>query len=115
MEGTLTIRHDRLGDVIRVEGEVDAAVAATFAQALVRDVGTLTAGEATITLELEDLVLEDGAAVAEAVNALRELGRHTRVVVRHAPQLLAHTLYKTGMLRSQRFELAEPRQEEPYG
>ncbi len=109
----LSIHHDLLACEVRVGGSIDRSVAAAFAQALTRDVKTLCAGDATIHLNFGDLELDDGSAVAEAVNVLRALLAQAHVVVRNAPQMLAHTLYKTGMLRGERLALETPRQEEP--
>ena len=109
----LLIHQAPLASEIRVGGWIDASVATAFALALTRDVKTLSAGDETINLDFEDLELDDGSAVAEAVNALRELVGGAHVVVHNAPQMLAHTLYKTGMLRSARLELETPRNEEP--
>ena len=110
----LLIRQDARQSDIRVRGCIDASVASAFAEALARDVKTLNAGGDTILLDFEDLELDDGVSIAQMVNALRELGRDARVVVRRAPQLLAHTLYKAGMLRDERLTLEDPRQEEGF-
>jgi len=67
-------------------------------------------------LELDDLEVDDGPALAELVTHLRALVReHGAVELRDCPQLLAHTLYKTGELRHGRIRLASVREEEPYG
>lgn len=109
----LLIRQASLAAEIRVGGWIDKSIATAFAIALTRDVKALTTGDATINLDFEDLELDDGSAVAEAVNALRALLEQAPVVVHNAPQMLAHTLYKTGMLRGQRLALETPREEEP--
>lgn len=95
-------------EVLVVEGEVQAAEAAGLRQALVeRGAGTW---------ELLDLELEDGVSVAEVVNAVAALrARGQRVELRHAPQMLAHTLYKVGRLEDPGLVLVEPRQDEGYG
>jgi len=67
-------------------------------------------------MELADLDVDDGPALAELVTHLRELVKqHGAVELRDCPQLLAHTLYKTGELRHGRIRLASVREEEPYG
>lgn len=109
----LSIRQNTLRTEIEVGGSIDASIAAAFALALARDVKTLSVGDTTIHLDFRDLELDDGSAVAEAVNALRELLLGARVVIKNAPQMLAHTLYKTGMLRGTELALASPRDEEP--
>jgi hypothetical protein len=106
----LVIRSPHHGARIRVGGCIDSTCAAPFAEALCRDVLTLAGdapfngsapdGTERVELELDDLELCDGAAVAEAVNALRTLSIQVPLVVWHAPQMLAHTLYKAGLLDS---------------
>ena len=109
----LSIHQAQLAAEIRVGGWIDASVATAFALALTRDLQTLSAGDETISLDFDELELDDGSAVAETINVLRALLMHSRVVVRNAPQMLAHTLYKTGMLRDARLALHTPRVEEP--
>lgn len=58
----------------------------------------------------------DGVEVARWVDRIREhLRTQGRVRVRRCPQMLAHTLYKVGLLRDGRIELIDTREEEPYG
>lgn len=69
-------------------------------------------------LDLAELEFEpsDGVALAGWVDRVRERVRaRGRVVIRHCPQMLAHTLYKAGLLRDGRIVLVEVRDEEPYG
>jgi hypothetical protein len=67
-------------------------------------------------LDLGELEIDDGPALAELVTHLRALAQEHGAVELHAcPQLLAHTLYKVGALRSGRIRLASVREEEPYG
>lgn len=64
-------------------------------------------------LDLTDLDLDLGVAVARWVTALRLLrDRHGSVVITGAPQMLAHTLYKVGDL-DRGFVLIRPRVDEP--
>jgi len=57
-----------------------------------------------------------GVELARWVDRLRALVReHDRLSVHRCPQMLAHTLYKTGLLRDGRIELIDVREEEPYG
>jgi anti-anti-sigma regulatory factor len=109
----LLIRQGSLRAEIHVGGSIDASTANAFAIALARDVKTLARGDASIHLDFDDLELDDGSAIAEAVNALRELSLSAPVVLRNAPHMLAHTLYKIGMLRGTRLALETPRHEEP--
>ena len=66
------------------------------------------------SLDLEELELLDGSAVALMVDLVRLLlSGSKRVEVLKSPQSLAHTLYRVGMLEGDaRLELIEPRQEE---
>lgn len=66
-------------------------------------------------VDLCELELDTGLELARWVDELRALvRRHGRVRVRACPQMLAHTLYKAGLLRDGRIELVETREEEPY-
>ncbi len=71
------------------------------------------AGEGAELL-LDEADLADGAAVARMVDAVRLLlARFGRVRLVRSPQVLAHTIYRAGMLRpGSRLELIEPREEE---
>lgn len=70
-----------------------------------------------VTLDLSGLDLEDSIAVATAIDSLRELvARRVRVVLRGAPQMLCHNLYRVGLLGgSNAIELIEMRTDEPAG
>lgn len=113
MHTQLLIRRRTDAVRISVGGSIDAASAEAFAQVLEHDVRALAYGDRTIHLDLDDLELDDGSAVAQAVNALRRLLQHGAVVIHHAPQMLAHTLYKAGLLDDQRLRLETPRVDEP--
>lgn len=69
------------------------------------------------SLELGGLEILDSEGAAAAVEAIRLLLQRTSALtVLHAPHLLAHTLYRIGMLEAgKKLELVEPREEEPYG
>ena len=110
LEPEWTITHH--ADGIAVGGHIDAGSALAFARSLPLDVAALAEEGETIQLDLHELELEDGTAVAEAVNALRALVKLAPVVLWHAPQMLAHTLYKTNMLSGGRLALELPREEE---
>jgi hypothetical protein len=67
-------------------------------------------------LDMRDLEVDDGPALARLVSRLRALVEEHGALELHAcPQLLAHTLYKAGLLRSGRIRLISVRDEEPYG
>jgi len=99
-------------DGIAVGGHIDGDSALAFARSLPLDVAALAEEGEAIQLDFHELELEDGTAVAEAVNALRALIKLAPVVLWHAPQMLAHTLYKTNMLSGNRLQLQLPREEE---
>ncbi|MEZ4449355.1 MAG: hypothetical protein R3B09_07745 [Nannocystaceae bacterium] len=77
---------------------------------------TIDAAARRVEVALDDV---DGDAPAELlalVDALRAHGAGgSRVIVRACPQMLAHTLYKAGLLDAGWLELASVRDEEPYG
>ena len=70
-----------------------------------------------VILDLHGLDIEDGVALATCINSLRELrARTSGLVLRGAPQMLGHNLYRTGMLEGPRaVELIEMRLDEPSG
>lgn len=93
---------------IMTEGELNSENAIEFESFL----RTVEAHSKTITLDLLALDIEDGVALATTVNALRELrARAARVIIRGAPQLLGHNLYRLGLLES--LELVDMREDEP--
>lgn len=109
MTATWEIRAE--GALHHVEGELAAPDAARFAACL-----AALDGEGPAVLEMQELELLDGVSVAEAVNGLRALARRRGAVrLRHAPQMLAHTLYKRGLLIEEPLVLESPRHDEGYG
>jgi hypothetical protein len=109
MDTDLLIRRDPRSCRISIGGVIDASIAAAFGQAVGRDVPVMAAGSNPIELDFDDLELDDGSAVDEAINALRELLRKGPLVVRSAPQRLAATLSKTDLLQGGRLRLEAPR------
>ncbi|MBI3127439.1 MAG: hypothetical protein HYZ11_07530 [Candidatus Tectomicrobia bacterium] len=93
-----------------LSGDVDAASAEMILRALEEKAGE---GEAAEFL-LEEAEITDGPAAARMVDAARLLlARFRRVRLVRAPQALAHSLYRVGMLRpGSRIEMVEPREEE---
>jgi len=92
-----------------IEGDLDhqqaTALAAAFAMR--------TDQGAELRVEMDTLELEDGVSVAEMINGLRALlSRWEQLTLVEAPQMLAHTLYKVGMLRSGRIVLIDPREDQ---
>ncbi len=107
------IRTDPDSTKISAAGGICGGSAADFSRALVREALRLGEPEGEVCLEFEDLDLLDGAAVAETVNAIREILSNGRPMQIHrSPQMLAHTLYKTGMLKDGRITLIDPVEEE---
>ena len=100
--------RDEAPGIVRVAGTIDRREAERFvAWALVAEVPG-----ASIELELEDAEIDGGAACAELVRGVRALlDRGLAVRLVHAPQALAHVIYRIGMMG--RVTLVEPREEEP--
>lgn len=97
-----------------IEGDLDARSAPdllTLLEQLAID------RQQTVTIDLNALDIEDGVAVATAISALRDLrARVAGLVLRAAPQLLGHNLYRVGALDGiKRIELIDLRNDEPYG
>ena len=66
-------------------------------------------------LDLSEWETGTGAELAAMVDELRARAAGTRLMLRDCPQMLAHTLYKAGLLRSGHIVLESVREEEPYG
>ncbi|MEW6208161.1 MAG: STAS domain-containing protein [Acidobacteriota bacterium] len=97
-------------DAAVIEGELNSENAAEF-ESFLRSIET---DSETIRLDLGGLDIEDGVALATAINALRELrARFSRVIVARAPQIVGHNLYRLGLLES--IELVDMREDEPSG
>ncbi len=98
------------GERFTLSGDLDSEGAARVLEAME---GESLCADAT-SLDLEELELVDGAAVARMVDLIRLLlSVSKRVEVLKSPQSLAHTLYRVGMLEGDaRLELVDPRQEE---
>ncbi len=68
-----------------------------------------------VRLDLADEDADDPLALANRIDELRLLvDAGCRVELANCPQMLAHTLYKTGLLRGGRIVVASMRAEEPY-
>jgi anti-anti-sigma factor len=102
------------GGAISVEGELREANAHEF-EKLLQDFATETVSE--IRLDLSGLDIDDGVALAAAINALRRVrARSSKLVLAGAPQMLCHNLYRIGLLEGRRaIELIDMRQDEPAG
>lgn len=97
---------ERVGAVVVAGGEVPPAEGERFAAAL------LAAGRGARVVELGELDLADGPTVARVVTVVRSLAEPAGIVLREAPQMLAHTLYKVGGLAAGRVVLEDPRGDE---
>ena len=100
------------GATLSVSGEIRGESARAFSADLAREALRRGEPEGVVYLDLDELDLLDGAAVAETVNALREiLNTRRRLEIHRSPQMLAHTLYKAGMLEDGRITLIDPIEE----
>jgi hypothetical protein len=86
--------------VLTVEGEVGEKEVAVFCRRLEDHLVGVS------TVDMLDLEILDGLAMAMVVGSVR---RCLPLRIRYAPQMLAHTLYKIGLLGSEGLELLEPR------
>ena len=104
------LRKSASGAHFTLSGDIDSEGAARVLEAMEGQV----LGADLTSLDLEELELLDGSAVALMVDLIRLLlSGSKRVEVLKSPQSLAHTLYRVGMLQGDaRLELIEPRQEE---
>ncbi|OBS09523.1 hypothetical protein Thpro_021851 [Acidihalobacter prosperus] len=92
-------------------GELDAAGVPSLRARL----QVLAGSAAVCRLELATLDLLDAGAVIGMLEAVRSLvSGGADVTLVHAPQTLAHTLYRVGALGQPGLFLVEPREEEPY-
>src|SRR5256885_15402775 len=101
------------GHAIIIEGDLTASNADEFARYLLT-LNPDARGE--IALDLRGLDIDDGAAIAVAVNAIRQLcARTSKLILIGAPQMLCHNLYRIGLLAGGHLELVDMRQDEPAG
>jgi anti-anti-sigma regulatory factor len=101
------------GSAILIEGDLTASNADEFAGCLLA-LNLDERGE--ITLDLCGLDIDDGAAIAVAVNAIRQLcARASKLILIAAPQMLCHNLYRIGLLGGHHIELINMREDEPAG
>ena len=72
--------------------------------------------EVDLILHMDDVEITSGEAMALCITWIRELcRRYPKVVLICAPQMLAHTLYKTNMLNTLNIELIRPREDSGIG
>ncbi len=90
-------------------GDVDSGGAARVLEAFQAESGQ----SGTVELLMEDAELTDGVSVTHMVDAVRLLLKsYGQVRLIRSPQMLAHSLYRVGMLQGGGLELVEPREEE---
>jgi anti-anti-sigma regulatory factor len=104
--------HTRAG-AVAIEGELSRDNASEFERLL----RSLDAGQdGRVVLDLHGFDIDDGEGLVTAINSLRELrARSSGVVLAGAPQMLAHNLYRLGMLGVGAIELIDMRLDEPAG
>lgn len=101
------------GERLVVEGNVPSGSGPAFCDALTQAARGVIVAWGSLELDLFDLELTDGVVVAEVVTAIRSIMEwHSEVVLHGAPQMLAHTLYKVGMLEDGSLTLENPREDE---
>src|SRR5688572_21287398 len=83
-------------DSILIDGDLNEQNASAFAAEARR---LAVEADRPMKLNLSGLDIDDGIALATCVNVLRELrARVSKLVLRGAPQILGHNLYRVGML-----------------
>jgi hypothetical protein len=94
-----------------IEGELTDA----FVQAFVTDLRALSKRSLIrpLVVDLSRLDIEGGETLAATVECLREARADGRLIIRGAPQILAHNLYRIGALGGRRpIELEGTRKDE---
>lgn len=97
--------------ILSIGGELAQDNVAAFEQEL--DQFSLLPAELLVDLGAFDIA--DGVATVAAVNAMRRLASGRHLIIKAAPQLLAHNLYRVAALEDGAITLAETREDEPYG
>ena len=114
LESPMKITHQRDGGrlVVRIRGDIDSSQCDCLTHFWDRHVD---AGVMELAADLCELDSIDGLGIAALSGLLRRtVSGGADVTVRGAPQTLAHTLYKIGLLRPPRgVRLIDPRDEEP--
>lgn len=106
---TIGLEATVAGELLSLSGDLTANDGAVLEQWL-RDQPEISA------LDLAEFDIEDGVAATHAVNAVRLLCSRVSVLrIVAAPQVLAHNLYRTGMLEAGGIELTLTREDEAYG
>ena len=101
------------GEAVTVEGELTEANAEEFERRMNE---LIQQPQREITIDLYGLDIDDGVALATFINLLRRLRRQTsRLILKGAPQMLGHNLYRVGMLDDDAVTLIDMRLDEPSG
>jgi anti-anti-sigma regulatory factor len=107
----LRVIQRKPGEEAAIEGDLTEANAEEFERhidALAPD------ARSEVTLDLYMLDIADGVALAAAINSLRRLrARSARIILKGAPQMLCHNLYRVGLLEDNFIELIDMRLDEP--
>ncbi|HEX8183306.1 MAG TPA: STAS domain-containing protein [Blastocatellia bacterium] len=114
LEPELRVNESPGGESVIIEGDLTSDNAAQLEgqlRALKVEPGL------AIVLDLSGLDIDDGVALATAINSLRELrNRAVKIVITGAPQMLGHNLYRVGLLDGRdAVELIDMRLDEPGG
>ena len=100
-------------EIVVIEGELTEANAAEFERRVNEFFGE---ARREITLDLYGLDIDDGIALVTVINSLRRLrDQAARIVLKGAPQMLGHNLYRVGLLDDHRIVLIDMRLDEPSG
>lgn len=100
-----------IGNTLSISGDLTEA----RIEAFTAEIAALPPLPALVLLELTDFDIADGMAAVAAVNIVRQLAHGRRLVVRGAPQMLAHNLYRVGDLEGGSLVLDSMREDEPFG
>ena len=100
-------------EIVIIEGELTEANAEEFERRMNE---LIQKPQREITLDLYGLDIDDGIALVTVINSLRRLRDQTaRIVLKGAPQMLGHNLYRVGMLDDDAITLIDMRLDEPSG
>lgn len=96
-------------DRLTLKGTVDRDIAALFVEQL----ASLSLEDAPVEIDLEEADIEDGPICAVLVDHLRQAAyRVGTVILFRPPQVLAHALYRIGVLGPRAvIQVVEPREE----
>ena len=104
------IRLSQDARAVIIEGELTEANAEEFERRMNE---LIQKPQREITLDLYGLDIEDGVALATFINWLRACD--ARLILKGAPQMLGHNLYRVGLLDSCAIALIDMRLDEPSG